>query len=78
MAGSMYIWIMLAFFLATGGVVLALVVMLWIGHWAEKNETGAKHGFLELPTELRSPAPTPPPSPPGDSPPPPAPPPPSA
>jgi hypothetical protein len=71
MAGSMYIWIMLAFFLATGGVVLALVVMLWIGHLAEKSETGAKHGFLELPTELRSPDPAPPPSsPPGDVPPP--------
>jgi hypothetical protein len=48
---------MLAFFLATGGVVLALMVMLRIGHWAERGQTGAKHGFLELPTELRGASP---------------------
>ncbi len=53
MAGSLYIWIMGAFFLLAAGVVLALVGMMWIGHWAEKKETGAKHGFLELPEELR-------------------------
>jgi hypothetical protein len=69
MAGSLYIWIMLVFFLLTGGVVLALVGMLWIGHWAEKSETGAKHGFLELPTELRAP-PQDAPAPPTDTPPP--------
>ncbi len=63
MAGAMYIWIMLAFFLLTAGVVFALIAMIWIGHWAEKKETGSKHGFLELPLELRPPPPSPPPTP---------------
>jgi hypothetical protein len=49
MSGSLYIWFMLGFFLLTVGIVLALTAMLWIGHWAEKRETGSTHGFLELP-----------------------------
>ena len=53
MAGALYLWIMLAFAIGCGGVLLLLVGLLFIGHWLEKRETGAKHGFLELPHELR-------------------------
>ena len=53
MAGGFYLWIMLAFFVGCGGVLLLLTGMLLIGHWMEKKSTGAKHRFLELPMELR-------------------------
>ena len=54
MAGSLYIWIMGAIFL---GVVLLLAgmgLLFWIGHRLEKKETGATHGFLEIPENQRS------------------------
>jgi hypothetical protein len=52
-AGAYYIWIMLAFFVGCGGLLLVIAGILLLGHWMEKKETGAKHKFLELPTELR-------------------------
>ena len=55
MAGAYYIWIMAAFFLSACGVIGLFVGLLLLGHWLEKRETGAKHGFLELPEELRTP-----------------------
>jgi hypothetical protein len=36
-----------------GGLLLVIAGILLLGHWMEKKETGAKHKFLELPTELR-------------------------
>ena len=51
--GAYYIWIMAAFFLMAVVVVGGLMLVLWIGHQIEKKETGARHGFLELPEELR-------------------------
>ena len=54
MPGAYYIWIMLAFFTGCFGVIFLLVGLFWIGHWLEKKETGARHGFLELPHEQRS------------------------
>ncbi len=55
MGGELYPIIMAAVF---GGVAL-LMLLLWglfkFFHWLEKRETGATHGFLELPTELRKP-----------------------
>jgi hypothetical protein len=59
MAGALYIWIMAAFFLGCGGVVGLIVGILLLGHWLEKKQTGATHGFLELPMELRNAAPRP-------------------
>jgi len=59
MAGALYIWIMLGFFLLTVGLILLLAGMFWLGHLIEKKETGAKHGFLELPEELRQSPPSP-------------------
>ena len=53
MAGSLYIWIMLGFFALAVGIVLLLMGAFWVGHLIERKETGATHGFLELPTELR-------------------------
>ena len=53
MAGALYIWIMLAFLIGVVGVGALLAGVLFIGHWLEKRETGGKHGFLELPEELR-------------------------
>jgi hypothetical protein len=53
LGGAYYIWIMLAFFVGCGGLLLIIIGMLLIGHWMEKKQTGATHGFLELPKELR-------------------------
>ncbi len=53
MGGSFYVWIMLAFFVGCGGVLLLLTGIFLIGHWLEKKQTGARHKFLELPHELR-------------------------
>ena len=52
--GAYYIWIMAAFFGGCGGLLLILGAILFLGYWFEKRRTGAKHGFLELPEELRS------------------------
>ena len=49
MAGSLYIWIMLGFFTCTAGVIALFGGLLYLGHWAEKRQTGATHGFLEKP-----------------------------
>jgi hypothetical protein len=54
MAGAMYIWIMAAVFLGVVFVIALLAVLFRLGHWLEKKETGATHGFLELPPESRS------------------------
>jgi hypothetical protein len=51
--GAYYIWIMLTFFVGCGGVLLLIAGVLWVGHRLDRKETGAKHGFLELPHELR-------------------------
>ena len=59
MAGAYYIWIMAAFFLCACGIIALFTGLLYLGHWLEKRETGSKHGFLELPDELRSKAPEP-------------------
>jgi hypothetical protein len=62
MAGAWYIWIIGAFFVGCGGVLALLVGLLFIGHWFERKQTGATHGFLEVPEALRTPRPaTPPP-----------------
>jgi hypothetical protein len=55
--GAYYIWIMAAFFIGAVGLIVVVSVVLWIGHWMERKSTGATHGFLELPTELRQPPP---------------------
>ena len=57
--GVYYIWIMLIFFLAAAGLMLVVGGVLWIGHWMERKSSGATHGFLELPTELRNTPPDP-------------------
>ncbi|HVT80517.1 MAG TPA: hypothetical protein VHM90_07665 [Phycisphaerae bacterium] len=49
MAAAYYIWIMAAFFISCVGLMALLVGLFWIGHWVEKKQTGAKHGFLEIP-----------------------------
>ena len=54
LGGSYYIWMMLGVFLSCGGLIVFVSVALWIGHWLMKRETGEKHGFLELPENLRS------------------------
>ena len=54
MSGSLYIWIIGAFFVLTVGAVGIFTLLLWLGHMAEKRETGSKRGFLELPEELRA------------------------
>ena len=54
MAGWLYIWFLGAGFLAVCIIIVAYFLILRIGHWMEKNQTGAKHGFLELPPELKS------------------------
>jgi len=59
MSGGLYFWIMLAVFLGCVGISVLLWIIFRIGHWLERKQTGATHGFLELPTELRKP-PTPP------------------
>ncbi|HUO10411.1 MAG TPA: hypothetical protein VM008_19045 [Phycisphaerae bacterium] len=51
--GAYYIWIMAGFFLLAVGVIGLFALILWVGHLIEKKETGATHGFLELPDELR-------------------------
>jgi hypothetical protein len=53
MAGAYYIWILGACFLGTAVVIGGFVGLLWLGHWLEKRQTGATHGFLELPREYR-------------------------
>ncbi len=52
MAGAYYIWIFGACFLCTAGVVGLFAGLLWLGHWLERRQTGARHGFLELPREF--------------------------
>ena len=65
MAGSFYIWIMGGLCLAVTLLIAGMALIFWIGHRLEKKETGATHGFLELPEELRSsPAKSDPPEPP--------------
>jgi hypothetical protein len=54
MAGAYYIWIMAAFAIGCGGVLLLLIGLFLIGHWLEKKKTGATHGFLELPKGAES------------------------
>jgi len=54
MAGWLYIWFIGAGFLAVCILIVAYFLILRIGHWMEKNQTGAKHGFLELPPESQS------------------------
>ena len=54
MAGALYIWIMLAFFIGCAGVMALLIGIFWIGHWLEQKETGATHGFLEVPQGAQS------------------------
>jgi len=54
MAGALYIWIMLAFFIGCAGVLALLFGIFWIGHWLEKKQTGATHGFLEVPPGAQS------------------------
>jgi len=49
MAGALYIWIMLAFFIGTVGTMALLIGIFWIGHKMEKRQTGETHGFLEVP-----------------------------
>lgn len=56
MTGGLYLWYMLAFFIGAVGIALLLFGIFFIGHWLEKKETGATHGFLELPNELKRPA----------------------
>lgn len=51
--GAYYIWIIGAFFLLAVVVIGGLTLALWVGHLIERKETGATHGFLELPEELR-------------------------
>ena len=51
--GAYYIWIMAGFFLLVVGLIGIVTLVLWVGHLIEKKETGATHGFLELPHELR-------------------------
>jgi hypothetical protein len=53
LGGAYYIWIMLTFFLGCGALLLLVGGVLWVGHWMERSQTGAKHGFLEMPEELR-------------------------
>ena len=53
MAGALYIWIMAAFFIGCVGVLVLLTGIFWIGHKLEKRQTGATHGFLEVPPEAR-------------------------
>ena len=64
MPGSYYIWIMLAFFLATMLLLGLFTGLLYLGHVIERREIRAaggpgaeaalKHGFLELPEAYRS------------------------
>ena len=54
MAGALYIWIMAAFFVGCVGVLFLLMGIFWIGHKLEKKQTGAKHGFLEVPEGAES------------------------
>jgi len=54
MAGAYYIWIIGAFFVGCVGVMFLLVGIFWIGHRLEKNQTGATHGFLEVPPGAES------------------------
>jgi hypothetical protein len=51
--GAYYIWIIGAFFVLVAGALGVVMLALWVGHLIEKKETGATHGFLELPMELR-------------------------
>jgi len=53
MAGALYIWIMLAFFIGAVGIMALLIGIFWIGHKLEKRQTGATHGFLEVPPEAQ-------------------------
>jgi hypothetical protein len=53
MAGAYYIWIMAAFFICCVGTLALLMGIFWIGHKLEKKQTGATHGFLEVPPESR-------------------------
>jgi hypothetical protein len=53
LGGAYYIWIMLTFFVGCWAILLLIGGVLWVGHWMDRRETGAKHGFLELPEELR-------------------------
>jgi hypothetical protein len=71
MAGSLYIWIIAAVFLGAVLVIALFAVLLFAGHLLDKNRTGSKTGFLELPPELRS-RPAPPSSSLAEDPPPPA------
>ena len=54
MAGALYIWIIGAVFVLVVGVMAVFIGLLYFGHWLEKKQTGAKHGFLEVPEESRS------------------------
>ncbi len=61
MAGALYLWIMLAVFLGVAALLALLIAVFWLGHWYEKKNTGATHGFLEIPPGAQSrPAATPP------------------
>jgi hypothetical protein len=54
MAGALYIWIMAAVFLGVVAVIALLTILFWLGHWLEKKQSGATHGFLEIPPESLS------------------------
>jgi hypothetical protein len=49
MAGALYIWLFAALFIACVGIMALLAGIMWIGHWLEKKQTGATHGFLQVP-----------------------------
>ena len=54
MAGALYIWIIGAMFVLVVGVMAVFIGLLYFGHWLERKQTGAKHGFLEVPEESKS------------------------
>ncbi len=54
MAGAYYIWIMAAIFMGAVFIAALFALVFWIGHRLEKKESGAEHGFLELPREFES------------------------
>ncbi len=55
MAGGLYVWFMGAVCLGATLFVVGMALIFMLFHHMEKKETGAKHGFLEMPDELRAP-----------------------
>ena len=54
MAGGLYIWIMGGIFISFVVIASIMALIFWFGHRMEKKETGATHGFLELPKDAQS------------------------